>query len=53
MLVITRRVGERVRIGKDIEVMVVRLRDGQVRLAITAPPSVNVVRTELVKEPAT
>jgi carbon storage regulator len=47
MLVITRRRGERVRIGQDIEVMVTRIVDGNVRLAIKAPPSVPIVRTEL------
>ena len=49
MLVITRRAGEKVQIGRDIEVMVTRLRDGQVRLAIKAPPEVLIARTELLK----
>ena len=48
MLVITRRVGEKVRIGRDIEVMVSYVRDGRVRLAIKAPPEVLVARTELL-----
>ena len=47
MLVITRRRGEKVRIGQDIEVMVTRIVDGNVRLAIKAPPNVAIVRTEL------
>lgn len=47
MLVITRRRGEKVKIGPDIEVMVTRIVDGNVRLAIKAPPSVAIVRTEL------
>jgi carbon storage regulator len=47
MLVITRRRGEKVRIGPDIEVMVTRIVDGNVRLAIKAPPNVAIVRTEL------
>jgi carbon storage regulator CsrA len=49
MLVITRRVGEAVQIGRDIEVMVSYARDGRVRLAIKAPPEVLVARTELLK----
>jgi carbon storage regulator len=47
MLVITRRRGEKVRIGQDIEVMVTRIVDGNVRLAIKAPPNVAIVRNEL------
>jgi carbon storage regulator len=52
MLVITRRVGEKVQIGRDIEVMVSYVRDGRVRLAIKAPPEVLVARTELLKPKA-
>lgn len=48
MLVITRRRGEKVQIGPDIEVMVTRVADGAVRLAIKAPQDVKVVRTELL-----
>lgn len=49
MLVITRRPGEKIQIGRDIEVMVSRIRDGQVRLSIQAPPEVLIARTELLK----
>jgi carbon storage regulator len=52
MLVITRRVGERIRIGLDIEVMVTKIESGQVRIAIKAPPEVLIARTELLKEAA-
>lgn len=48
MLVITRRRGEKVQIGTDIEVMVTQVREGAVRLAIKAPPETVVVRTELL-----
>jgi carbon storage regulator len=48
MLVITRKRGEKVQIGHDIEVMVTRVVDGSVRLAIKAPADVKVVRTELL-----
>lgn len=48
MLVITRRRGEKVQIGPDIEVMVTRVADGVVRLAIKAPQDVKVLRTELL-----
>jgi carbon storage regulator len=50
MLVITRRVGEKIQIGRDIEVMVTRLESGQVRLAIKAPPEVLIARDELLRK---
>lgn len=54
-LVISRRRGERIRIGRDIEVMVTRIIDGTVRLAIRAPKEVLIARDELLtrKEAAT
>lgn len=51
MLVITRRIGEKLKIGRDIEVMVARVQDGQVRLAIKAPPEVLIAREELLAKP--
>lgn len=52
MLVISRRRGERIRIGEDIDIMVTRIVDGQVRLAIKAPDNVKIVRDELIARPA-
>lgn len=49
MLVITRRAGEKLLIGRDIEVMVTRIQDGQARLSIKAPPEVLIAREELVR----
>jgi carbon storage regulator len=46
MLVVTRKVGEVVLIGEDIRVMVVEVRGKQVRLGITAPPSLAVKRED-------
>ncbi len=48
MLVLTRKLMERLYIGEDICVTVVRLEGGQVRLGIDAPRQVPVVRAELV-----
>lgn len=48
MLVVTRRTGDRILIGKDVEVVVTRIMDGQVRIAIQAPPDVLIVRKELL-----
>ena len=51
MLVLTRKLMERLYIGEDICVTVVRLEGGQVRLGIEAPRSIPVVRAELLPEP--
>ena len=50
MLVLTRKLMEKLFIGDDICVTVVRLEGGQVRLGIDAPREVAVVRAELVPE---
>ncbi len=50
MLVLTRKLMERLYIGEDICVTVVRLEGGQVRLGIEAPRSVAVVRAELLPD---
>jgi carbon storage regulator len=50
MLVLTRRLMEKLFIGDDICVTVVRLEGGQVRLGIEAPRDISVVRAELVPE---
>ena len=52
MLVLTRKLMEKLYIGDDICVTVVRLDSGQVRLGIEAPREVAVVRAELVPDRA-
>ena len=47
MLVLTRRVGETIRIGDDIEVTVVGVQRDTVRLSIKAPREVRVHRQEV------
>ena len=49
MLVLSRKLGEVIRVGDDVEVTVVRIGPNAVRLGITAPKGVNIVREELVK----
>lgn len=51
MLVLTRKLMERLYIGDDICVTVVRLENGQVRLGIDAPRHIRVVRGELTPFP--
>lgn len=50
MLVLTRKLMERLYIGDEICVTVVRLEGGQVRLGIDAPRHIPVVRAELIPE---
>jgi carbon storage regulator len=52
MLVVSRRTGETVQIGPDIEVMVTRIKDGVARIAIKAPDDVVIVRGELSSKEA-
>jgi carbon storage regulator len=47
MLVLSRKVGERILIGENISVTVVRLTGGGVRLGVEAPSNMTVVRQEL------
>jgi carbon storage regulator len=51
MLVLTRKLMEKLYIGDDICVTVVRLEGGQVRLGIDAPRQIAVVRAELRADP--
>ena len=48
MLILQRRTGESVVIGEDIRVTVVSIEGGRVRLAISAPPEVSILRSELL-----
>lgn len=47
ILVLSRRLDESILIGEDIVVTVVDIRDGKVRLGITAPVEIEVDRREI------
>lgn len=51
MLVLTRRVGETIEIGDSIEIKVVDLKGGQVRIGIKAPEGIIISRGEKKKIP--
>lgn len=53
MLVLTRRVGECVLIGESIEVRVLDVDGGSVRIGIRAPRDVLVLRSEIAPSSAT
>jgi carbon storage regulator len=48
MLVLTRRVGESIRVGDGIVVTVVNMGQGKVRIGIQAPPETMILREELL-----
>ena len=50
MLVLSRNVNEEIVIGDDITIMVVRVHGGKVRIGISAPDGVRIVRKELLSE---
>ncbi len=51
MLVLSRRVDERIQIGDDIQITIVRLENGRVKIGIDAPPHVSIRRSELATLP--
>ncbi len=48
MLVLSRKIGESLRIGDDVELVILDVNRGQVRVGIDAPKSTNIVRSELL-----
>jgi len=48
MLVLTRKVGERIRIGDEVTLQVLEVRGGQVRLGLAAPAAVRIFREEVL-----
>jgi carbon storage regulator len=50
MLVITRKKNDAILIGDDIEITIVKIEDGSVKLAISAPKDITILRKELYKD---
>ena len=50
LLVITRKKGESILIGDDIEISISKIEDGSVKLAIKAPKEMTILRKELYEE---
>lgn len=53
MLILQRKAGESLLIGEEIEISVLSVEAGRVRLAIEAPKSVPILRSELKNAAAT
>jgi len=47
MLILTRRIGEAIKIGGDVEVTVLGITGKQVRIGVTAPREIEVHRAEI------
>ena len=50
MLVLARKLGEAIRIGQNIEVKVLSIHRGRVRLGFSGPPDVPIHREEIHRE---
>jgi carbon storage regulator len=49
MLILTRRVGDSLKIGDDVSITILRVKGDQVRLGIDAPDTVSVLREEVLE----
>lgn len=50
MLVLSRKPGQKLLVGDDIVITIVRIGPGVVRIGVDAPRAMNVVREEIVEE---
>lgn len=50
LLVVSRKIGERILIGDKIAVTVVKIGNGGVRIGVEAPPELAIVREELAEQ---
>ena len=49
MLILSRRIGETICIGNDVQILVLSIKGNQVRLGVRAPKSVSVHREEVYR----
>ena len=50
MLILTRKIGEKIRIAEEIEVTVLHVGGSQVKLGIDAPQDISIMREELLRD---
>lgn len=53
MLVLSRKAGETIWIGEDIEIIISEVKGEQVKIGISAPRSIDVIRGELRQDVST
>lgn len=53
MLVLTRKAGETIWIGEDVEIIISEVKGEQVKIAINAPRSIEIIRGELRQDVST
>lgn len=51
MLVLSRKLNEKIQIGDNVWITVVRIDGDKIRIGIEAPEDVPIMRTELIQEP--
>jgi carbon storage regulator len=50
MLVLTRKTGETIKIGEDIEITVLSTKGDQIKIGIKAPKQIEIYRKELIEQ---
>ena len=50
MLVLSRKIGESILLGRDIEISLLEIQGGEIKLGISAPREVIILRKEIVQE---
>lgn len=50
MLIITRKIGESLIIGDDIEITISKIQDGNVKIGIQAPRNISILRKEIYEQ---
>jgi len=50
MLVISRKENQRVKLGENIEIVIVEISKNQVKIGIEAPKEIKILRSELLEE---
>ncbi|RMH50200.1 MAG: carbon storage regulator [Zetaproteobacteria bacterium] len=50
MLILTRRVGEAITVGDQVQIKVLSIKGGQVRLGVDAPQTVHIDREEVYQQ---
>lgn len=50
MLILTRKQSEKIKIGDDIEITILEISQGNVKIGVEAPKKVKVIRYELIDE---